>query len=137
MDRTRHARPCIVILSLAVSTALAVPAAAVAAQPCMPVSRTPYTEWSFLGYACTDTCRDQKAGFAWAERNGIAQATACAALVGASMQGCRAYAEAAVTAEQAGFEWARENDVTDPCVCTGAGSAFRAGCEAYLEVTGD
>lgn len=137
MDRTRHALRCVVYLFLAGASVLAAPAARSSSHPCAPALRAPYADWAFLGYACTDACRAQKTGFAWAERNGVAEGTACAAQVGEQAQGCRAYAEAAVTAEQAGFEWARENELTDPCACTGAGRAFQAGCEAYLESVRD
>jgi hypothetical protein len=133
-----HARPsCCRLARLLLASAAGLATSLCAAQPCAPGTRTPYADWSFFGYACTDACSGQKAGFAWAERNGIAQAAACTAQGSARAQGCRTYAEAAVTAEQAGFEWARENDVTDPCDCSGAGRAFRAGCEAYLGVAGD
>ncbi len=48
------------------------------------------------------------------------------------MEGCRAFAEEAVTPEQAGFEWARENELDDTCHCPGAGPGFEAGCAAYV-----
>jgi hypothetical protein len=99
--------------------------------------REPYLPWVFLGYACAGHCREHKAGFAWAERNGIGNPAACAGREGGFTEGCRAYAEYTVTAEQAGFEWARENDLANACGCAGAGEAFRAGCEAYLRETGE
>ena len=88
----------------------------------------------FLGYTCRDSrCTSHKAGFDWAERNGIADARACVARNDdAFAEGCRAYADEAVTAEQAGFQWARENDLGDTCLCAGGGTAFEAGCEAYV-----
>ena len=104
---------------------------------CPPGEREPYAPWVFFGYACQGTCREQKAGFAWAERNGIGNASACPARKGGFAEGCRTYAEFAVTAEQAGFEWARENELEDNCACGGAGPAFQAGCEAYLHAIGD
>jgi hypothetical protein len=88
----------------------------------------------FLGYTCRDArCTSHKAGFDWAERNGIADSRACLARNDiAFAEGCRAYADETVTAEQAGFQWARENDLSDPCLCAGGGAAFEAGCEAYV-----
>lgn len=88
----------------------------------------------FLGYACRDArCTSHKAGFDWAERNGIADGRSCVTRNDlAFAEGCRAYADDAVTAEQAGFRWARENDLADRCLCGGGGAAFEAGCEAYV-----
>jgi hypothetical protein len=104
---------------------------------CVANAREAYAPWAFFGYACDGRCRAHKAGFAWAERNGIGNPAACAGRDGGFMEGCRAYAEYAVTAEQAGFEWARENEVANACDCGGAGDAFRAGCEAYLQAVGE
>ena len=97
-------------------------------------SREAYAPRGFGGYACRDDrCSSHKAGFDWAERNGIADARACASPHDpAFVEGCRAFAEDAVTAEQAGFEWARENEIEDTCDCAGAGPAFDAGCSAYV-----
>jgi hypothetical protein len=88
----------------------------------------------FLGYACRDArCTSHKAGFDWAERNGIADGRSCVTRNDVAFaEGCRAYADEAVTAEQAGFRWARENDLGDSCLCAGGGAAFEAGCEAYV-----
>ena len=96
--------------------------------------REPYAPRGFLGYACRDDrCSSHKAGFDWAERNGIADARACATRNDpAFVEGCRAFAEEAVTPEQAGFEWARENELADRCLCAGAGQGFEAGCTAYV-----
>jgi hypothetical protein len=96
--------------------------------------REPYALRGFLGYACRDDrCSSHKAGFDWAERNGIADARACASRNDpAFAEGCRAFADEAVTAEQAGFEWARENELEDRCHCAGAGPGFEAGCAAYV-----
>jgi hypothetical protein len=104
---------------------------------CAGDAREPYAPWAFFGYACDGRCGVHKAGFAWAERNGIGNPAACGGRDDGFTEGCRAYAESAVTAEQAGFEWARENELATACDCGGAGSAFRAGCEAYLQVVGD
>lgn len=104
---------------------------------CASDAREAYAPWAFFGYACDGRCRVHKAGFAWAERNGIGNPAACAGRVGGFNEGCRAYAEYGVTAEQAGFEWARENEVANACDCGGVGNAFRAGCEAYLQAVGE
>jgi hypothetical protein len=104
---------------------------------CADGAREAYAPWVFFGYACDGHCRTHKAGFAWAERNGIADPAACTGRDHGFTQGCRAYAEYLVTAEQAGFEWARENELANACDCSGAGDAFRAGCEAYLQAGGE
>jgi hypothetical protein len=112
--------------------AVSTPGAAACAAP--DPDRHPYAESSFLGYACRDAdCAAHKAGFAWADRQGLADAAACVdAEDGAFVEGCRAFAELTVTAEQSGFEWARENELADDCRCGGAGPRFAAGCEAYV-----
>jgi hypothetical protein len=99
-------------------------------------ARVPYEPATFLGYACRETdCDGHKAGFAWADAQGITDARACdEAEEPAFAEGCRAFVEDAVTAEQSGFQWARENEVGDPCRCDGAGPRFEAGCEAYVLV---
>lgn len=96
--------------------------------------RQAYAPRGFGGYLCRDDqCTSHKAGFDWAERNGIADARACTSRQDpAFAEGCRAYAEEAVTAEQAGFDWARENEIDDTCDCAGAGPGFDAGCTAYI-----
>jgi hypothetical protein len=88
----------------------------------------------FLGYPCRDArCGSHKAGFDWAERNGIADVRACQARNDVAFtEGCRVYANETVTPEQAGFQWARENELRDPCLCPGAGPGFEAGCEAWV-----
>jgi hypothetical protein len=97
-------------------------------------ARQIYAPRGFLGYACRDDrCNSHKAGFDWAERNGIADARTCTSRNDPGFaEGCRAFAEEAVTAEQAGFEWARENELDDTCLCAGAGLGFEAGCAAYV-----
>lgn len=97
-------------------------------------ARESYTPRGFLGYSCLDDrCNSHKAGFDWAERNGIADALACTSRNDPGfVEGCRAFAEEAVTPEQAGFEWARENELDDTCHCAGAGPGFEAGCAAYV-----
>ena len=106
--------------------------------PCAtPGDGVPYEPRTFLGYACAGDCEAHKAGFAWAERHGIADAAACMLADRSAAQGCRVYVEEAVTAELAGFEWARENEIAEPCRCYGAGPGFAAGCRAYLATVGD
>lgn len=97
-------------------------------------ARLLYAPRGFLGYACRDDrCNSHKAGFDWAERNGIADARVCTSRNDPGFEeGCRAFAEEAVTPEQAGFEWARENELDDTCHCAGAGPGFEAGCAAYV-----
>jgi hypothetical protein len=97
-------------------------------------SRRTSTDSSFLGYACRDAeCAAHKAGFAWADGQGISDTAACIdAEDAAFVEGCRAFAELVGTAEQSGFEWARENELGDDCLCGGAGPRFAAGCEAYV-----
>ena len=98
------------------------------------VEREIRTQRVFLGYLCRDgDCAGHKAGFAWADRTGITDGSACMdAEEPAFVEGCRAFAEHTVTAEQSGFEWARDNGLADDCHCGGAGSRFQAGCEAYV-----
>jgi len=111
------------------------PARDVIADAChAAAARQVYAPRGFLGYACLDDrCNSHKAGFDWAERNGIADALACTSRNDPGfVEGCRAFAEEAVTPEQAGFEWARENELDDTCHCAGAGPGFEAGCAAYV-----
>jgi hypothetical protein len=94
---------------------------------------------SFLGHPCRDDrCGSHKAGFDWAERQAITDPRACLARNDpAFAEGCRAFVQATVTAEQAGFHWARENDLADTSHCAGAGPRFEAGCEAYVHALAD
>ena len=89
---------------------------------------------TFLGFACRDAgCAAHKAGFAWADREGIDDVAACGGTDEAAFEeGCRAFAGASVTAEQSGFQWAAENALGDDCDCSGAGARFAAGCEAFV-----
>lgn len=122
------ARATVLTLLLAV-----IPVGANEASTCATTGgRERYEPRTFFGYACAQDCTDHKGGFAWAERHGITDPAACALASPRAADGCRAYAEQAVTAEQAGFDWASENEVTDRCLCGGAGRRFEAGCEAYL-----
>jgi hypothetical protein len=104
------------------------------ADPCGPLLRQPYAPYTFMGFACRDsTCAAHKGGFVWAERAHITDVLACAgAQDQAFREGCRAYVQDSVTAEQSGFQWALENEVGDACLCDGAGQGFAAGCEAYI-----
>jgi hypothetical protein len=114
---------------------LGAPARGRAADACSATaSRQVYAPRAFLGYAChDDRCSSHKTGFDWAERNGIADARTCTSRNDPGfVEGCRAFAEEAVTPEQAGFEWARENELDDRCHCAGAGPSFEAGCAAYV-----
>jgi hypothetical protein len=122
-----HAAPCV---------AGAMTSSSRAAVVCANESaRKSYVPRGFLGYACRDDrCNSHKAGFDWAERNGIADARACTSRNDPGfVEGCRAFAEEAVTPEQAGFEWARDNELDDTCQCPGAGPGFEAGCAAYVK----
>jgi hypothetical protein len=89
---------------------------------------------SFLGHPCRDDrCGSHKAGFDWAERQAITDPRACLARNDpAFAEGCRAFVQETVTAEQAGFQWARENELADASHCAGAGPRFEAGCQAYV-----
>jgi hypothetical protein len=89
---------------------------------------------SFMGYPCRDDrCGSHKAGFDWAERQAITDPRACLARNDpAFAEGCRAFVQETITAEQAGFHWARENELADASHCAGAGPRFEAGCQAYV-----
>jgi hypothetical protein len=125
------ARPWICGICLAVAWTAS---ADVTGTACEARADVPYAPRAFLGYLCREPgCDAHKAGFAWADRHGYADSRACLEAEDAGfVEGCRAFAEEAVTAEQAGFEWARENEVSETCLCAGAGPRFEAGCEAYV-----
>jgi hypothetical protein len=138
-----HWLPCLAWAAMATGH---IPAATAASSP--PTSQPPAvcrvgTERpvarAFLGYSCRDArCGSHKAGFDWAERNGIDDARACQSRNDVAFtEGCRVYAHQTVTAEQAGFQWARDNELTDTCLCAGAGPAFEAGCEAFVRGIAD
>jgi hypothetical protein len=93
--------------------------------------RIRYEPRSFLGYACEDDCQRHKAGFAWAEQRGLTDPAGCRGLGPAESEGCRAWVDDGIVAEEAGYRWALENEVGEPCLCDGAGSRFRAGCLRY------
>jgi hypothetical protein len=127
-------------LGLLASALVALPAEARADPPGVDdecggsVARVAYDPATFLGYTCRDRdCAAHKAGFAWADARGVTDPLACnEAEDPAFGEGCRAFVEDAVTAEQSGFQWARENEVGQRCRCSGAGPRFAAGCEAYV-----
>jgi hypothetical protein len=115
---------------------MARPTSHAATHACVAVpTPEPQAPKGFLGYACRDErCGSHKAGFDWAERNGITNIRACVTRNDpAFTEGCRVFVQQSSTAEQAGFEWARENDLSDRCQCSGAGARFEAGCQAYVE----
>lgn len=131
----RRPLPGCVLLLLALSS-VSSPAGHAA---CPRESRQPVrATHTFLGHACREPgCAAHKAGFAWADRLGLVDSAACAdAEDAAFLEGCRAFTEVAVTAEQSGFEWARANALPDDCLCDGAGPRFAAGCEAFVRAFG-
>jgi hypothetical protein len=87
---------------------------------------------TFLGYDCRDDCSAHKAGFAWAESSGIADARACTGPDPAFVEGCRAYAECGGSSRDAGYDWAAENEIGDVRACQGAGASFAEGCLEYV-----
>ena len=46
----------------------------------------------FGAYPCTGNCSDDKAGYRWAEQNGITDPDSCTGDTGAFIDGCRVYA---------------------------------------------
>lgn len=46
----------------------------------------------FGGYACIGDCSEDKAGYRWAEQNGITDPDACTGKSGSFIEGCRVYA---------------------------------------------
>ena len=47
---------------------------------------------TFGGYPCIGDCSEDKAGYRWAEQNGITDPDACTGNTGAFIEGCRVYA---------------------------------------------
>lgn len=47
----------------------------------------------FKGYACTQDCSGHRAGYAWAQRNGITDPSQCGGNSRSFYEGCVAYAE--------------------------------------------
>ncbi|HSG65403.1 MAG TPA: hypothetical protein VLD39_10395, partial [Gammaproteobacteria bacterium] len=91
---------------------------------------------TFLGYECRADCASHKAGYAWAERSGIANRDGCAGPEQSFVEGCRAYAESEGSSRDAGYDWAAENEVGDARACEGAGRSFAAGCLEYVGLSG-
>lgn len=104
------------------------------ANGCPPVSGERYEPRSFFGYACDGDCERHKAGFAWAESLGLADRSACGSLGRRDAEGCRAYVDESLPADEAGFRWALENEIEAACLCAGAGEGFRSGCRRYVLV---
>ncbi len=48
---------------------------------------------TFKGYQCTKDCSGHKAGYAWAQRKGITDASQCTGKSRSFVEGCIAYAE--------------------------------------------
>jgi hypothetical protein len=130
-----HAAWAVAAAAVAQAAAATDPAAPPRPARCASLARAPYAAPVFLGYACRDReCTAHRSGFAWAERNAVADAKDCTASPNpAFVEGCRAFVEESVTPEQAGFEWARENELDDACRCRGGGTGFEAGCAAYVK----
>lgn len=57
---------------------------------------------AFGGYPCHDDCADDKAGYAWAKANHVADPDDCTGKTGAFIEGCRVYARQQ-TASLAGY----------------------------------
>jgi len=119
--------------NLLVLLAIAVAAPAPASPACGGHGRDRYQALTFLGYACNADCAIEKAGFAWAERHGLASPSACVAIDPAFEAGCRAYATEGMSSMAAGYTWALENEIADPRLCNGGGDGFRSGCRQYVD----
>jgi len=48
---------------------------------------------TFGGYECTDDCSGHKAGYEWAEQNGVSNENDCDGNSGSFEEGCRAFIE--------------------------------------------
>lgn len=48
---------------------------------------------TFKGYQCTKDCSGHRAGYAWAQRKGITDASQCTGNSRSFVEGCMAYAE--------------------------------------------
>ena len=138
LDRMARWRPLPVLVVVLLATDSTAGDRAAHDAGCSVERREAQEVHTFLGYTCRDPdCAAHKAGFAWADRHGVTDAAACAETDDAAFgEGCRAFAELAVTAEQSGFEWARANALPDDCSCGGAGPRFAAGCEAFVRAFG-
>ncbi len=59
-----------------------------------PPAKAPAPRPTFGGYPCpSGDCSQDKAGFRWAEENGIVDADDCIGDSGAFIEGCRVYAQ--------------------------------------------
>ena len=73
----------------------------------------------FHGYPCTQDCSGHKAGYEWAERNGIADPDDCGGNSNSFIEGCMAWAEeqgadSSYEAETERDDWDHEQLETDP-----------------------
>ena len=125
-------------LGWSVLALLVVLEAQAAGSGCGPGLGEPYSPLVFMGFACPDRhCGAHKAGFAWADQMELGDAATCETNDDPGFrEGCRAFVDDAVTAEQSGFEWALQNEVDNDCLCSGAGPRFEAGCVAYVAAFG-
>lgn len=123
-------RPC--MRPVPVILALALPVPVVHAEACGPTVSIRYEPRTFFGYECPDNCERHKAGYAWAERIGLTDASGCSRLVGPYREGCTARIEQASASESAGYRWALENEIVATCECAGGGEGFEAGCRRQL-----
>jgi len=57
-----------------------------------PKAPTPAPAPMFGGYPCIGDCSDDKAGYRWAEQNGITDPDSCTGNTGTFIEGCRVYA---------------------------------------------
>ena len=92
-----------------------------------------YQARTFFGYDCAGNCMRHKAGFAWAERHGIATPAVCPGIDPAFLAGCSAYATEGLASFEAGYAWALENEIAEPLSCAGAGVGFQDGCRQYVD----
>ena len=57
-----------------------------------PPPKAPAPAPKFGGYPCLGDCSDDKAGYRWAERNGVTDPDSCSGNTGSFIEGCRVYA---------------------------------------------
>ena len=57
-----------------------------------PKKTAPKPIAKFGGYPCSTDCSDDKAGYAWAQKNGITDPDSCTGTTGGFIEGCRVYA---------------------------------------------
>ena len=58
-----------------------------------PQQPSPKPVPKFGGYPCRGDCSEEKAGYRWAEQNGITDPDSCTGNTGAFIEGCRVYAQ--------------------------------------------